>query len=227
MIYFIAAGKGSRMKSDLPKALHEVNGEPNLVRNAKMIDDDYRVVVNRGQEALFSKYVPMENIYAIDSGLGSGHAIMQIPLKDNDIVIWGDAVIVDPRIIDEIKDQEGFAVALKRVKNPYVNFLCDKNLRIQEALFAKYGETSASGLQDCCIFKVTQKSRQQLEDLHNAIWKGRYITESNEFEYHYIMHYKANINDPANGYITDYPNAIESYNTPEELESIEKHILNR
>jgi bifunctional N-acetylglucosamine-1-phosphate-uridyltransferase/glucosamine-1-phosphate-acetyltransferase GlmU-like protein len=224
MIYFIAAGKGSRMKSELPKALHQVNGEANLVRNVKLIDDDYRVVVNRGQEALFSNYVPVENILSIDSGLGSGHAIMQIPLKDDDIVIWGDSVILDTRIIDEIKTQDGFSIPLKRVKNPYVNFLCDKNLKIQEALFAKYGETSASGLQDCCIFKVTQKSRQQLEDLHNAIWKGRYITESNEFEYHYIMHYKSNINDPANGYITEYPNAIESYNTQDELKTIEKII---
>ena len=224
MIYFIAAGKGSRMKSDLPKALHDVNGEPNLVRNVKLLKEDYRVVVNRGQFKLFSEYVPAKNILEIDSGLGSGHAIMQIPLKDNDIVIWGDAVIVDPKIIDEIKGQDGFAIPLKRVKNPYVNFLCDKNLKVQETLFAKYGETSKTGLQDCCIFKVTQKSRQQLEDLHNAIWKGRYITESNEFEYLYLMHYKFNINDPANGYITEYPNAIESYNTKEELNKIEKKI---
>lgn len=224
MIYFIAAGKGSRMKSDLPKALHDVNGEPNLVRNVKLLKEDYRVVVNRGQLKLFSEYVPAKNILEIDSGLGSGHAIMQIPLKDNDIVIWGDAVIVDPKIIDEIKGQDGFSIPLKRVKNPYVNFLCDKNLKVQETLFAKYGETSKTGLQDCCIFKVTQKSRQQLEDLHSAIWKGRYITESNEFEYLYLMHYKFNINDPANGYITEYPDAIESYNTKEELNKIEKKI---
>ena len=224
MIYFIAAGKGSRMNSELPKALHKVDGIPNIVRNINMINDDYRVVINVSDIDIFSQYIDADKIYHINSGLGSGHAIMQLHLEDDDIIIWGDAVILNTDIIEEIKKTEGCSIPLKHTDNPYVNFLCDKRLNIKEVLFSKYGEKSSHGLQDVCIFKVTKDIIEHLNAVHNATWKGRYITESNEFEFHYIMHYKYNIHKPAKGYITQYPNSIESYNTKSELKQIENKI---
>lgn len=225
MIYFISAGKGSRMNSEIPKSLHKINGIPNLVRNIGLLNEDYFVVVNKDQKEHYLKYISEDKLIFIDSGLGSGHAIMQLNLKDDDIIIWGDAVISNVAIINELKKQSGFAVPLKRTSDPYVNFICDMNLKIKEVLFSKYGETSKSGLQDCCIFKVSEKSVQYLEQLHNAIWKGRYITESGEFEYLYLMHYMSNVGDCANGYITNYPDSIDSYNTIEELKIIEEKCL--
>lgn len=225
MIYFIAAGKGSRMNSSLPKALHNVNGTPNLQRNIEMISgiDDYRVVVNRNDFTIFSRYIDHEKLLPIVSGLGSGHAVMQIEFNPGDIIIWGDAVITDPAIITELKNDSSnraLVIPLKKVNNPYVNFLCDSNLNIQEVLFSKYKETGQIGYQDCCIFKVNN-IQSYLRDMHNVIWKSRYITESHEFEFLYVVHYLYNIENAAEGFITEYPDGILSYNTQEELKNIE------
>lgn len=224
MVYFIAAGKGSRMNSDLPKALHAIQGEPNIIRNIKMLDDDYRVVIDENDLITFSNYICLEKLITITSGLGSGHAILQLKLNDDDIIIWGDAVINDVSIIEELQKTNfkcDLVVPLKNVQNPYVNFLIDDKFHIQEVNFSKYGETSASGFQDCCIFKVSGALTSKLKELHNAIWKSRYITESSEYEFLYIIHYLFNSNVPAKGYITDFPDAIVSFNTQTELLEIE------
>ncbi len=230
MIYFIAAGKGSRMKSSKPKALHNVCGVPNVVRNINLIQDfsDYRVVVNISDRKIFSEYVDKSKIITIESGYGSGHAIMKLNLKDDDIIIWGDAVITDIEIIKELMDYEynnySLIVPLKKVKNPYVNFLLTDDSKIKEVLFSKYGEISNSGYQDCCIFKASESLIKHLKGVHYAIWKDRYITESNEFEFLYIIHYLYNISESAVGFLTEYPHGVLSYNNTEELNSIEQSI---
>jgi bifunctional N-acetylglucosamine-1-phosphate-uridyltransferase/glucosamine-1-phosphate-acetyltransferase GlmU-like protein len=227
MIYFIAAGKGSRMKSSKPKALHDVLGAPNVVRNINLIKDftDYRVVVNISDRKKFSEYVEPDKIITIESGYGSGHAIMKLNLSNDDIIIWGDAVITNIDIIKELIEYESsnysLIVPLKKVKNPYVNFLQTGESKIKEVLFSKYGEISKSGYQDCCIFKVSGEIQKHLKSVHNSIWKDRYITESSEFEFLYIIHYLYNISEAADGYLTEYPESILSYNTQVELVEIE------
>lgn len=224
MIYFIAAGKGSRMESEIPKALHDINGEPNLLRNVKGLKYDYKIVIDKSQSKFFNKYFNSEDIITINSGFGSGHAIMQIDLKSDDIIIWGDAVIHDYRIIEELLNRDGFSIPLKKVSNPYVNFLCDEHMKIKNVLFSKYGDNSLSGLQDCCIFKVDDRALDDIKSFHNATWKGGYITESKEFEFLYLIYYRVNSDDPINGYITDFPGAVSSYNTNEELKNINERI---
>jgi len=231
MIYFIAAGKGSRMKSARPKALHEVNGIPNIIRNIGLIENisDYRVVINKTDKKIFREFVSDDKLITIESGYGSGHAIMKLDICDDDIIIWGDAVIKDVDIVKELAEydlgQNTLIIPLKKVRDPYVNFLLTENSIIKEVLFSKYGELSKSGYQDCCIFKVSSKLKTYLKNVHAAIWKDRYITESNEFEFLYIIHYLFNIDDSAYGYLTEYPDAILSYNNKEELAAIESSIL--
>jgi bifunctional N-acetylglucosamine-1-phosphate-uridyltransferase/glucosamine-1-phosphate-acetyltransferase GlmU-like protein len=213
------------MRSNLPKALHLVDGTPNVVRNSKMVDD-FRVVINHCDVDVFLEYFSRDKLVEIESGLGSGHAIMQLELEENDIIIWGDAVIVNPLIIKELSetDSKTLKIPLKKVDNPYVNFCVDEQFSIHEVMFSKYNEHSSKGYQDCCIFKVPYQFVRYLRALHNAIWKSRYITESEEFEFLYIAHYLNNVGNPAKGYLTEYPNAIYSYNTVEELNTIEQII---
>lgn len=226
MIYFIAAGKGSRMKSDIPKALHKINNKSALVRNIEKMKD-YRVVINNNDKDIFKKYIPEEKLISICSGLGSGHAIMQLELEDDDIIIWGDTLILENDIIDElenVKSDSPLIVPLKSVHNPYVNFKIDSKFNIEEVMFSKYGEISAEGFQDCCIFKVKKSLKNYLLYFHKAVWKSRYITESNEFEFLYIIHYLFNINNPAYGYMTENDSNIVSYNTKKELKEIERSL---
>jgi bifunctional N-acetylglucosamine-1-phosphate-uridyltransferase/glucosamine-1-phosphate-acetyltransferase GlmU-like protein len=230
MIYFIAAGKGSRMNSSIPKALSEVLGTPNLVRNISLIEsinEDYRIVINQSDVDIFKEYISEDKLVAINSGFGSGHAIMNVNFSDSDIIIWGDAVISDIRIVTELikeKSESPLLIPLKFVSEPYVNFMINHEGKIQEVLFSKYGETSKKGYQDCCIFKVNSDLKEHLKSIHNVLWKGRYIAESNEFEFLYVIHYLANIDEHAEYYVSEYPNAILSYNTKDELNEIQKLI---
>ncbi len=76
----LAAGKGKRMKSDLPKVLHEVNGKPlvqMLLENLAPVGLDRTIVVigHKGelvQEAL--KDIPVEFVWQREQK-GTGHAV--------------------------------------------------------------------------------------------------------------------------------------------------------
>lgn len=228
MIYFICAGKGSRMKSKIPKALQKVNGVPNVLRNANIVrelNQDFRIVINHDSKNDFLEYFSEEELIGINSGFGSGHAVMLLNLKDDDLIIWGDAVINDPGIIIEAIESKfvkrsPLLIALKAVKNPYVSFDITSDGRISEVRFSKYGETSNSGYQDCCVFKVKKSLTKHLKNIHDAIWKNRYISESQEFEFLYVVHYLHNIGKSSEFYISSFPDGISSYNTKEELEEL-------
>jgi bifunctional UDP-N-acetylglucosamine pyrophosphorylase / glucosamine-1-phosphate N-acetyltransferase len=113
-IAIMAAGKGTRLKSKLPKVLHEVGGKPLL---AHVI-------------AAASQIAPAKDVYAIigheaervrqavgDSGInfvvqkeqrGTGHALMvareALAPYDQVIVLSGDAPLITPQTISMIRD---------------------------------------------------------------------------------------------------------------------------
>jgi bifunctional UDP-N-acetylglucosamine pyrophosphorylase/glucosamine-1-phosphate N-acetyltransferase len=78
----MAAGKGTRMKSDLPKVLHPIAGEPLLGHVLLRVDDlapkHTYVIVGHGGEAV-RKMLP-EGVTAVEQReqLGTGHAVDQV-----------------------------------------------------------------------------------------------------------------------------------------------------
>ena len=58
-IIILAAGKGSRMKSELPKVMHKVGGTPMLERvmhNCKMVTDNLILVYSQHLEPYLSSF---------------------------------------------------------------------------------------------------------------------------------------------------------------------------
>lgn len=111
-VVILAAGEGTRMQSELPKVLHEIDGKPMieiLVDSviASGITDKPVVVVNDKhtdiQETLGNKA-----IYAIQhEQLGTGHAVSvtQSLLKGNAekvIVLYGDMPFISPESIRKL-----------------------------------------------------------------------------------------------------------------------------
>ena len=110
----MAAGKGTRLKSQLPKVLHEVGGKP-------LLEHVIRAVL---------QIVPAENVYAIigheaervrsaiqHTGVnfvvqaeqrGTGHALMAARAAlagyDDVIVLSGDAPMITPATIEKLRD---------------------------------------------------------------------------------------------------------------------------
>lgn len=109
----LAAGKGTRMKSNLPKVIHKILDKPMIMhvidnlRQAKVTN----IISVIGYEATKVKDVVKDNSrYVIqEEQLGTGHAIKQCTeiLKDKDgltIVICGDTPLISAETIQDLID---------------------------------------------------------------------------------------------------------------------------
>lgn len=94
----LAAGKGTRMKSDLPKVLHQVAGEPmvrHVVNAAQSLSpDQIIVVIGPDMDAVADAVAPHTTVIQHDR-LGTGHAVKVAldgrDLADTDVmVLFGD-----------------------------------------------------------------------------------------------------------------------------------------
>ena len=102
----LAAGKGTRMKSELPKVLHEVAGQPMLAHvldAAEMAGANRKVVIVGFGAAKVSVFVgDRAELAEQKEQLGTGHALMQAqPLletfKGTIMVLCGDTPLLDGR----------------------------------------------------------------------------------------------------------------------------------
>ncbi len=106
----LAAGKGTRMKSDKPKVVHEVLYEPmigHIVRQLKQMSiDEIFVVVGYKAEIVKETVEGVTFVYQ-EEQLGTGHAIMQAKelLEDKQgttIILNGDAPLITKETLDKL-----------------------------------------------------------------------------------------------------------------------------
>ena len=95
----LAAGAGTRMKSELPKVLHEVCGRPmvsHVISQAKKAGAETIIaVIGHGAEQVKEGLKEEEILFALqEKQLGTGHAVMQaadrIPDEGDVFVLCGD-----------------------------------------------------------------------------------------------------------------------------------------
>lgn len=100
----LAAGKGTRMKSDLPKVLHPVCGRPMiyypLTEAKKAGAKEIVAVIGHGAEAVRSSLKEEDiNFVVQEEQLGTGHAVMvcEAAIEDKDlpvVILCGDAPLI-------------------------------------------------------------------------------------------------------------------------------------
>ena len=95
----LSAGKGSRMRSFLPKSLHPVAGRPILARILSMLKnlpvDEIRVVINPGQEHLIQPVAEAfkARVFFQDTKPGTATAVLSAwkqDIKGNVLIVNGD-----------------------------------------------------------------------------------------------------------------------------------------
>ena len=113
-LIILAAGKGTRMQSELPKVLHNVAGAPMLVhamRAGRALEPKRTIIVaGHGFEAVSAAARaedPEVEIVRQETQLGTGHAVDQAraALDDFDgtvIVLYGDCPLIQPRTLEEL-----------------------------------------------------------------------------------------------------------------------------
>lgn len=130
-VVILAAGRGTRMKSDLPKPLICVAGEPmvtRLVRSVKEsgIDQKPVVVVGVWGEAMFRDVLGDSVDYAVQvEQLGTGHALRAaqsaVGGADRVVVLYGDHPFIRPEVIQRLVDMQSSnldAVAMLTARVP-------------------------------------------------------------------------------------------------------------
>jgi bifunctional UDP-N-acetylglucosamine pyrophosphorylase/glucosamine-1-phosphate N-acetyltransferase len=113
-LIILAAGKGTRMQSELPKVLHEVAGAPMLVhamRAGRALDPKRTIIIaGHGFEAVSAAARaedPEVEVVRQEAQLGTGHAVDQAraALSDFDgtvIVLYGDCPLIQSRTLREL-----------------------------------------------------------------------------------------------------------------------------
>ena len=108
----LAAGKGTRMKSKLPKVLHKVCGKPMLqhvIDAAKSAGSSREVVViGNGAELVKEKISGVEFVLQVEQ-LGTGHAVLcakeNFSASQGDLMILcGDTPLVTADLLKKLSD---------------------------------------------------------------------------------------------------------------------------
>ncbi len=118
-LVILAAGKGTRMKSDLPKVLHEIAGAPMLVHamQSGAALDPARVVIVAGHgfdsvKTTVAAHDPDATVVLQEEQKGTAHAVdaAREALADFDgdvIVLFGDTPFVRPETLSRMAEARG------------------------------------------------------------------------------------------------------------------------
>lgn len=112
-VIILAAGKGTRMKSDLPKVLHRLQGRPliqHVIETARQLEPSKIVLVVGHRAELVRQTVGNRVLYANQPRqLGTGHAVAQAEalLKDqpgNILILYGDMPLLTRSTMQKLID---------------------------------------------------------------------------------------------------------------------------
>ena len=114
-IVILAAGKGTRMYSKLPKVLHEIGGESMVARvidTAQSLQpQSTEVVIGHGKEKVLER-VARDVVWVEQTEqLGTGHAVKtalpHLPAEGRTLVLYGDVPLIDATTLQNLLDAAG------------------------------------------------------------------------------------------------------------------------
>ena len=109
-IVILAAGKGTRMYSKLPKVLHQIGGTAlveHVIHTAQSLNPvSIQVVIGHGKELVQAQI--QENVIWVvqDQQLGTGHAVKcalpQLPKDGKTLILYGDVPLTDSTTLEQL-----------------------------------------------------------------------------------------------------------------------------
>lgn len=129
-VVILAAGKGTRMYSDLPKVLHKVAGKPmvkHVIDTAKQLSaDQIHLIYGHGADLLKARLAdePVNWVFQAEQ-LGTGHAMQQAApfFKDDEniLMLYGDAPLITKETLEKLiaaKPENGIVLLTVKLDNP-------------------------------------------------------------------------------------------------------------
>ncbi|MFD9897946.1 bifunctional UDP-N-acetylglucosamine diphosphorylase/glucosamine-1-phosphate N-acetyltransferase GlmU [Mesorhizobium sp. NPDC059025] len=128
----LAAGEGTRMKSALPKVLHQIAGLPMVAHVVKAAETagatDIALVIGHGAEEMrkaAEKFAPRAGTFVQEQRLGTAHAVLAAREAiakgyDDVLVMFGDTPLIDAGALGEARARlaEGAAVVVIGFRPP-------------------------------------------------------------------------------------------------------------
>ncbi len=144
----LAAGKGTRMKSDKPKVLHPVGGKPMLehvVETAEAISSEIICVVGYQGKVVREKFKEQPIRFVKQKKqLGTGHAVIQARKyidrhQGPVLILYGDTPLITKKTLEKMVDyhrtnDSALSVLTARIDNPegYGRIIRDANEQIEK-----------------------------------------------------------------------------------------------
>lgn len=192
-IIILAAGKGSRMKSTLPKVLHTISGQAMLyysILEAQKLSDDVHVVLyHQAQKVQDEMQKYFSNVhYKIqdhENYPGTGGAVMGMNLKyENTLVLNGDMPLIQSNELEKFLSFSNSAIVMSVLNlhdaNGYGRVIIDNNnvKKIVEQKDANEDELNITSANAGIYCFNTKFLNENLSKLHNNnAQKEYYITD--------------------------------------------------
>ncbi len=240
-IIIMAAGKGTRMQSELPKVLHQANGRPILdyvLDTASSLDPAKTLLIVGHQADLVKAAAARYRVSTAlqEPQLGTGHAVMQAEALLGDfegeiLILSGDAPLVKAETLHKL-------IAFHRSKNGAATVL---TAELEDS--TGYGRVIRNNDSESVLKIVEQKDASQEELAVREINSGIYLfnaqllfqalrevnTNNAQKEYYLTDVFEICFRNGKSVYAVKTENAEEilGINTPEQLMEAERLLLQK
>ncbi len=233
----LSAGKGTRMKSDIPKVLHEIKDKPIVEyvidSSRKAGAKDIYVVVGYKKELVIDR-LKEKNVIFVEQykQLGTGHALMMVEpylrsFYGTIVVLVGDAPLISCKTIKEIvrlreENKVSCVVVTFELDEPgsYGRIVKDeegKVLKIVEAKDASKEELKIKELNSGIYAFESPYIFEALKRLNKNNAQGEYYLTD-------VIEIFINNNKKVLSYKVENPQEVLGVNTPQDLEAIKSLI---
>lgn len=234
----LAAGKGTRMKSDLPKVLHTLRGKPLLTHVIDNIREsgisDITVVVGyMGDSVIKAAGTGVSCAWQKDQ-LGTGHAVLMAeesvcPFSGAVLIACGDAPLISP---------ESFSRLTKALETDSVKGAVLTMMRQDPHGYGRIIRRSGDVREI-----IEEKDADGEQRLINEVNTGTYVFDSkllfealkkignknaqNEYYLPDVVRYITDSGSKVKGIILDDPSEGSGVNSPEELAQLENRLASK
>ncbi len=190
-IVILAAGKGTRMYSKMPKVLHKLGGKPllwHVLQTAKSLQPGkIHVIYGEGGD-LVRKYFEKDDINWVEQTkrLGTGHAVMQaLPHLEHAsqvLILYGDVPLISLTTLEQLiknMPEDGLGLLSAKFSDPtgFGRIVRDKSANITaivEHKDATLVEQKISEINTGILVTTSKILRNYLPQLHQSNAQGEY-----------------------------------------------------
>ena len=161
-ILILAAGKGTRMNSDLPKVLHKLNNKTMLdhvLDQSRLLKPKKIFILINKQMTFVKKLFPKESFLIQHPQLGTGHAVKtfldKVKIKKNEklLVLYGDNPLVEIEDIqlmyEKIKNNNLVLLGFKKNNNKSYGIIVHSKTGVNEIIEFKEANNKQKKLTTC------------------------------------------------------------------------------